>query len=452
MQRLRYSQYLKSIFILIDLCVLSVVFAYFYYNNPDGSSYSQEKNATTLFILGAYWLMLSGKTLLYSVPRNLTYTNYLERFFNHIFFFALGVWLLSIVLEDSLIKDNRHWFLLVLLLLMFSLKSSFFFFLKHIRRKGKNHRNIMFLGGEASVEILRRTIEKRKDYGFKVLDFNAQITLENLLEFWKEYGIHTIFYHAEEQFSSEFERKLFECAEQHKIQIKIIPDVYQNHFFSYDLEYIEAHPILSPARFPLAYFSNFAIKRGFDIVFSFLFLALVGSWLFPILIILIRMGSAGSAFFVQKRYGYHNQVFDCYKFRTMRINEDSATKTTATNDCRITPIGRFLRKTSLDETPQFINVLLGTMSVVGPRPHMTVVDDHYKTKIKRYNVRSLVKPGITGLAQVNGLRGDQGDMNIEMKKRILADTFYVKNWSFSLDLVIVFKTLVLLIKGDKHAQ
>ena len=131
----------------------------------------------------------------------------------------------------------------------------------------------------------------------------------------------------------------------------------------------------------------------------------------------------------------------------MYVNADSLP-----TNARITKIGRFLRKTSLDEMPQFLNVLKGDMSVVGPRPHMLLVDDFYKLKIGRYSVRSLVKPGVTGLAQVNGLRGDSGNMDIKMQKRILADAFYVKNWSFSLDLVIILKTVFLVIGGDKNAN
>ena len=136
----------------------------------------------------------------------------------------------------------------------------------------------------------------------------------------------------------------------------------------------------------------------------------------------------------------------------MYENGESSTKTTQVNDVRITKLGKFLRRSSLDEMPQFINVLLGEMSVVGPRPHMLLVDSYYKAKIGRYTVRSLVKPGITGLAQVSGLRGDMGDMSIEMKKRILADIFYVKNWSLVLDLVIIFKTTFLFVMGDKKAR
>lgn len=136
----------------------------------------------------------------------------------------------------------------------------------------------------------------------------------------------------------------------------------------------------------------------------------------------------------------------------MVVNDQSTTDTTKENDTRITKIGKFLRKTSLDELPQFINVLKGEMSVVGPRPHMLAVDNYYKPKIGRYSLRSMVSPGITGLAQVSGLRGDFGDVEVEMKKRVLADAFYVRNWSFVLDLVIILKTILLVIGGDKNAK
>lgn len=455
MQRLRYSQHLKSIFILLDAFTLLGVFVYF-----QGSLfYSQqipmdraEKNGIIFLILTAYWLLISGRTLLYSIPRNLTYTKYLERFIHHFLLFTLGVWLLSLVLSTSFLKESRYEFLLVLCLSILLTKSLAFFLLKHLRTKGKNFRNIMFWGDGTSMAILKKTLEKRRDYGFKLFDYKEDKNIHSITEFWKAHSIHTLFYHLDPSTDFNFERELFQQAELHEVQIKLVPDISENHFFGYDWEYVESLPILTPAKSPLEHLSNVIIKRLFDLVFSLFFLLFISSWLFPIIIIFIKLGSKGPAFFIQKRYGYHNQIFNCYKFRTMYNNRESSTKTTCVNDCRITPIGKFLRKTSLDETPQFLNVLMGNMSIIGPRPHMIVVDDHYKLKIKQYNIRSLVKPGITGLAQVSGLRGDDGDMDIEMKKRILADTFYVKNWSFSLDLVILFKTCFLLILGDKNAR
>ena len=220
----------------------------------------------------------------------------------------------------------------------------------------------------------------------------------------------------------------------------------------YDLGYIENQPVLHQSSYPLDNYFNFSLKRIFDILFSVIILVGICSWLFPIIAILIKTTSKGPVFFIQRRYGFHEEVFGSLKFRTMVVNDDSATKVTAENDSRITRFGKFLRKTSLDEMPQFLNVLKGEMSVVGPRPHMLAVDDYYKPKIGRYSLRSMVNPGITGLAQVNGLRGDSGDREVEMKKRALADAYYVRNWSFVLDLVIILKTVILIIAGDKNAK
>ncbi|WP_262710206.1 exopolysaccharide biosynthesis polyprenyl glycosylphosphotransferase [Chryseobacterium sp. CH1] len=264
--------------------------------------------------------------------------------------------------------------------------------------------------------------------------------------------MHTLFLATENSYSENAESEIFRLAEENKVHISLIPSITQSDFFLYDLAYIQTQPVLSQARYPLDYYSNFLMKRTFDIFFSIFVLAFICTWLFPIIAILIRTSSKGPVFFLQKRYGFHEEVFSCIKFRTMVVNDESTTSTTKENDTRITRVGKFLRKTSLDELPQFINVLKGEMSVVGPRPHMLAVDNYYKPKIGRYSLRSMVSPGITGLAQVSGLRGDFGDVEVEMKKRVLADAFYVRNWSFVLDLVIILKTILLVIGGDKNAK
>ena len=294
----------------------------------------------------------------------------------------------------------------------------------------------------------------RKDYGFRIKVYNTEeVKVESLVNFWKEEQIHTLYLPIDESgLEKNLEDDIHIAAEINKVRIVLVPHIVHNNFFEYELNYLETQPILTPAKFPLDFFTNYSLKRFFDVLFSVLVLLFVCSWLFPIIAILIKLDSKGNVFFKQKRFGYHDEVFNCIKFRTMYENGESSTKTTQVNDVRITKLGKFLRRSSLDEMPQFINVLLGEMSVVGPRPHMLLVDSYYKAKIGRYTVRSLVKPGITGLAQVSGLRGDMGDMSIEMKKRILADIFYVKNWSLVLDLVIIFKTTFLFIMGDKKAR
>lgn len=311
----------------------------------------------------------------------------------------------------------------------------------------------MFLGDHQSTEILKNIFIDRKDYGYRIFEYeSSNININELVTFWKKNGIHTLFLSMENSYDERLENEIFKLAEDHKIHISLIPSITQSDFFLYDLGYIQTQPVLNQARYSLDYYSNFLMKRTFDIFFSVIILVLVCSWVFPIIAILIKTTSKGPVFFLQKRYGFHEEVFNCLKFRTMVVNDESTTKTTSVNDSRITKVGKFLRKTSLDELPQFINVLKGEMSVVGPRPHMLSVDNYYKPKIGRYSLRSMVSPGITGLAQVNGLRGDFGDVEVEMKKRVLADAFYVRNWSFVLDLVIILKTVLLVIGGDKNAK
>lgn len=311
----------------------------------------------------------------------------------------------------------------------------------------------MFIHENSSTDVLKNILKERKDYGYKIFEYGKnEIKTEELVEFWKENGIHTLFIPLENSYTPATEKEIFRLAEANKVHISLIPSITQSDFFLYDMGYIQTQPVLNQAKYPLEFYSNFLLKRTFDIVFSVIIVLGICSWLFPIIAILIKMTSKGPVFFIQERYGFHEEVFKCIKFRTMVVNDQSATKTTAVNDARITPFGKFLRKTSLDEMPQFINVLKGDMSIVGPRPHMLAVDNYYKPKIGRYSLRSMVTPGITGLAQVNGLRGDAGNVEVEMNKRVLADAFYVRNWSFMLDLVIVLKTIFLVIGGDKNAK
>ena len=454
MQRIRYSRYFKTAIIILDIFIVASVFIFFFLTKHsfEIAKAKTEQNVLALLLLTFFWILLSGRTKLYSIPRNLTYTLYVERIVTHIFLFLLGIVLFAKASDNIFLQYEMYWIAFTLFAILFSIKSLIFFSLKFFRAKGGNFRNVMFLGDNDSSFILKNIINNRKDYGYKLYDFQQNKTdINQLKDFWQENGIHTVFLPADHNLDKNFEKEIIEEAENNKVKVALIPSIIRNDFFEYDLGYIETQPILFPSKFPLSYYSNASIKRAFDVLFSLLTLIFIGTWLFPIIAILIKLDSKGSVFFIQKRYGFHDEVFNCIKFRTMVENKDCSTKTTSENDVRITKIGKFLRKTSLDEMPQFFNVLLGQMSVVGPRPHMLLIDDYYKEKIGRYAVRSLVKPGITGLAQVSGLRGDTGDMDVQMKKRILADSFYVKNWSLTLDLIIISKTIFLIIKGDKKA-
>ncbi|MCX2485229.1 exopolysaccharide biosynthesis polyprenyl glycosylphosphotransferase [Pedobacter sp. MR2016-24] len=195
---------------------------------------------------------------------------------------------------------------------------------------------------------------------------------------------------------------------------------------------------------------NRYVKRSFDVVFSCLVLLFILSWLYPLIALLIRLDSRGPVIFKQHRSGRDNKSFWCYKFRSMRVNDDSHHKQASRNDDRITGLGRFLRRTSLDEFPQFINVLIGNMSVVGPRPHMLKHTEQYRYVIKNYMVRHYSKPGITGWAQINGYRGETLQTDA-MEKRVEHDIWYLENWSVYLDIKIILRTVSQVLRGHINA-
>lgn len=456
MQRIRYSRYLKTLIILLDLLVIAGVFVFFFLSYHQDLVHEEgiwSQNLFSLLLLISFWILLSGRTKIYNIARNLSYIIFIERLIIHFLLFMIGLVLIRKVSSNQFFSSELTWLSLYLFFFISVTKSAVYFVIKYLRSLGINHRNVMFLYEDDSTETLRNILQERKDYGYKMFKYNSpDITAENLISFWKSNGIHTLFIPTENNFSDHTKDEIFKLAEDHKVHISLIPNISQNDYFFFDLGYIETQPVLNQAKYPLDFYSNFLLKRIFDIVFSILVLVLICSWLFPIIAFLIKRNSDGPVFFVQKRYGFHGEVFNCIKFRTMIVNKDSATKTTSVDDSRITKIGNILRKTSIDEMPQFINVLKGEMSVVGPRPHMLAVDNYYKPKIGRYTLRSLANPGITGLAQVNGLRGDHGNVEVEMNKRILADAFYIRNWSFVMDLVIILKTIVLVVVGDKNAK
>jgi exopolysaccharide biosynthesis polyprenyl glycosylphosphotransferase len=209
-------------------------------------------------------------------------------------------------------------------------------------------------------------------------------------------------------------------------------------------------PVISFRQEPLENVLNRFLKRSFDILFSLFVIIFILSWLVPILAIIIKLESKGPLFFVQMRSGKDNAAFKCYKFRSMRVNNDSDKKQASRQDARITKVGAFIRKTNIDELPQFFNVLIGDMSIVGPRPHMLSHTEEYSKLISKFMVRHFLKPGITGWAQVSGYRGETRTIDA-MERRVEADVWYLENWSFLLDLKIIFLTMWNTFKGEENA-
>lgn len=195
---------------------------------------------------------------------------------------------------------------------------------------------------------------------------------------------------------------------------------------------------------------NKFIKRSFDLFFTLFVILFVLIWLLPIIAILIKLGSRGPVFFVQKRTGIDNKTFHCIKFRSMYLNEEAHEVQASKFDQRVTSIGVFLRKFSLDELPQFLNVLVGQMSIVGPRPLMIKHTKDQSQQIDNFQLRHQIKPGITGLSQIRGFRGEMVD-NRMLRGRLKIDLFYLNHWSLLLDFFIIAKSIKLMLFGDDKA-
>jgi putative colanic acid biosysnthesis UDP-glucose lipid carrier transferase len=246
---------------------------------------------------------------------------------------------------------------------------------------------------------------------------------------------------------------LFELAkeaEKQFVYFKFVPDY---HIFvnrNIYVDFLNDIPVLSLRKEPLEDTGNRIKKRAVDILLSSFVIIFILSWLVPLLAVLIKLNSRGPVFFIQLRSGKSNQPFRCLKFRSLRVNDEADSKQVSRNDNRLTRLGRFMRKTNIDELPQFFNIFLGDMSVVGPRPHMLKHTEHFAELYKEYMIRHFVKPGLTGWAQVNGYRGEIRD-NEFLRKRVEYDTWYMENWSLYFDARIILMTILVTIKGDENA-
>lgn len=347
--------------------------------------------------------------------------------------------------------------LLFLCLLLW--RTMVFFCIKQASKISKNKHKIIIVGVSVNSIHLKEFIDSRPQHGISIVGFfsekmNDKVNVignyEQVMPFCLENNISEIIC-SMDKVSKEYLSNLIDFAENNLMTIRIIPDssgVFGRNFVTTFLEYI---PLLALRKNPFDEVSNKLLKRTFDILFSLVVILCVLSWLFPVIAFFIFVDSRGPILFSQERTGLLNKSFKCLKFRTMVVNDTADTSQAQRNDPRVTKIGAFLRKTSLDELPQFFNVLWGTMSVVGPRPHMVKHTEEYSQLVDKYMVRHLVKPGITGLSQVMGYRGEtQHDLYL-MKMRVRMDRFYIENWSFYLDLKVVYATIFSIFKKNDSA-
>ena len=375
------------------------------------------------------------------------------------FIFTLGYFTYFAVFREGVVVHNQFIILSTILISISTVKFLWLILIKNYRSQGKNYRTTIVIGFDDSSKNIINIFKTKANLGYKYLGFFSNKTNKN-----KEYlgKLENVFKYASENKVDEMYCSLTSLSKDQivginkfainkKIVLKLIPNSNDLYSKKQKTEYYDdGLLVLNVDKLPFEFAENFYIKRIFDIFFSLFVCVFLLSWLALILWILVKLESKGPLLFKQKREGINGKEFVCYKFRSMKINM-LADKVHATkNDFRVTKIGAFLRKTSMDELPQFINVLLGDMSVVGPRPHLESLSLEYQKEVDDYLKRHIVKPGITGLAQVSGYRGEIKKTS-DIKNRVRFDIFYIENWSFFLDIKIIIKTIFNVFKGEEKA-
>lgn len=350
---------------------------------------------------------------------------------------------------------------LVISMLMVATRIFFKLFSKYIEFHLFNVRKVVIVGTTASGKALHRFFASQYPAGYSFLGFfdnkpNTQIidpklirgTLADLPDYCIREKIDEVYF-ALPPTENHLLDELRKFTDDHCIYLRIAPDFTNLVNQDTNVYLYDSTPVFTTRREPLGSAINAGVKRGFDIIFASLVLLFIFPIVVPIIALAIVIDSPGPVIFKQLRPGKKNRLFECYKFRTMTVN-NSTEKMATKGDARITKVGVFLRKTSLDELPQFVNVLLGSMSVVGPRPQLVSQLEEYSKTIDAYKVRHFIAPGITGYAQVNGCRGEIKQKE-SMERRVKYDVAYLENWSLLLDLKIIFQTIRHVFAGDEQA-
>lgn len=447
----RYSKFLRPISIVIDLLVITFLCLFFF----------KKLNLNCLYYIVYQtfaWISVAFFVKFYGIYRFTTPVEILTKISKQGTLFLLVI-IAFFPFSKNVIFSGRAIAMFMIASFSIVLISKFllFFYLKKYRLiTGSNFRNTVIVGKSPEAMSLREVFDNRPDYGYRFFGFftkkeskNKEVfKLENLKSFVLENKIDEIYCSLDEIKNEEL-KDLVNFADENNKEIKFIPDTKEIFSKNLRIDYYEMFPVLSLKKTILHEPETKIFKRSFDIIFSLFVIIFLLSWLVPVLAILIKLESKGPIFFKQGRPGLDEEEFYCYKFRSMKLNittEQEASK----NDPRVTKMGKFIRKKSIDELPQFLNVLLGDMSVVGPRPHLWSQNKTYGNKINKYMVRHYVKPGITGLAQVKGFRGEI-ETDDDMISRIKYDVFYIENWSIILDLKIIVQTVVNIFKGEEKA-
>ncbi len=447
----RHSYLIRPLQRTLDLIIINLIF-YFIHS-------FEYFNFYFLVYISAFWLISSYSLRFYEVYRFTRVLGVLKLLARQFFVFILGYFAYFGIFREGDVVNNQFIVLVFVIISISFLKFLWFFLLKRYRSLGNNSRTTVVLGFDQSAKNIIKLFKSKSNLGYKYLGFFSNRkhkikeylgNLADVLKYTNENEVDEIYCSLKELTKEEI-KIISKFATDQSITLKLIPDSIELYSKNQSVQYYDdALMVLNVNRLPFEFAENFYIKRIFDIIFSLVVCFFILSWLIPILWIVVKLESNGPLVFKQKREGIKGEEFVCYKFRSMRVDELSRKVHVAKNDARVTRIGAFLRKTSIDELPQFFNVLQGHMSVVGPRPHIESLSLEYQKEVDDYLKRHIVKPGITGLAQVSGYRGEVKKIS-DIKNRVRLDVFYIENWSFLLDLKIVFKTALNVFKGDENA-
>lgn len=465
----KLTKYNKSVFFISDLFIINVSFILAKILTVEAFN-SPEQIPINLYPFVLYsnliWLLLSKVFGIYSLLRFENASKILSKIFKlvvvYLLILYLDIFFLRYIKISSFFIINYS---LVFTILFILVRVTLVYYLKFLRKRGVNNKQVIIVGLNENTIELSKTLNYELSFGYKLLGFfvSNEVIKDNnenlkilgsyncLFDFCDKNKVDEVFFSTED-FEQKEIKKIVKFCDARLIRFKLIPNFKKENIFNKKLSidlYGETS-VLVLRKEPLEKNSNILLKRLFDVFFSLVVIIFIFPFIFPFVFLAQKLLSKGPIFFVQKRSGQDNNVFNCIKFRTMYVNNDSELKGTHKNDPRITPFGKFLRKTRIDELPQFINVLRGNMSVVGPRPLMLKHTEDYSKLIDDFLVRHFVKPGITGWAQVTGFLDEENKFD-EMYDKVKRDVWYIENWSFLLDLKIIFKTLTKIIYKDENA-
>lgn len=447
----RYSYLIKPFQIIIDVLLINAI-VYFFHDQ-------HYLNFYFLSYISIFWIVTSYFFGFYKVYRYSRPFRLLGLLLKQFLIFFLGYFTYFGVFREGTFVDNQFVILVTITLSISSVKFLWLIFLNKYRSFGNNSRTTIVVGFDDSSKNIIRLFKSKANLGYKYLGyFSSKVSKNNEylgeIEDVFQYAIENIvdeIYCSSTSLSNHQIKEINKFVIAKNIVLKLIPNSNELYRKNQSVEYYDDDLlVLSLDKLPFDFTENFYFKRIFDILFSLMICVFILSWLVPILWILVKLESKGPLVFKQEREGINGKEFICYKFRSMKINKQSDKIHASKNDVRVTKIGAFLRKTSMDELPQFINVLSGDMSVVGPRPHVESLSLEYQKEVDDYLKRHIVKPGITGLAQVSGYRGEIKRKS-DIKNRVRLDIFYIENWSFFLDVKIIIKTISNVFKGEEKA-